>query len=332
MRLRTSSIAIALLFIQQHAVALAFVPAISHPGNTAKIIISPSIDSSEGTTVIGYKNSDYEDDNDTEYPIPVGRFNPPVVNGVNSNRVLAIPSSPDRVASSSSSTTSSHIYEEPAYDYDNCYYPIPVSGGSTSSSSSTTTTTSTPKVPAAGRSKPTIVKKPATRVASKGDVGKKPVINTITNFQDLCNFLAEDDRLTIIEFLAPWCKTCRKLKHSMNKVASDYGDVIVNRVKVKGLVRVVHVEYGPKTEYFITSLLGIRGVPTIQMYHTTNKVWDMTGLINTKDVVSKIEEWLAITDPEERLEHSTNLDDGVLQTAIDNCFYDDYPDFLDEEW
>lgn len=117
----------------------------------------------------------------------------------------------------------------------------------------------------------------------------------------------------------------------MNRVAADYGDAILNRVKVPGIARFAQVEYSPKLERFITEVLQIKGVPTIQIYHGTNKVWDSTGVTGTKDILEQIENWQKLT-PDERIEYSERMDDGVLKSAIDNCFFDDTLDFLEEEW
>lgn len=118
----------------------------------------------------------------------------------------------------------------------------------------------------------------------------------------------------------------------MNQVAIEYGDVVMNRVKVKGLIRIAHVEFTPKLESFITGTLRIRGVPTVQVFgHTTNKVWESTGLTSTNELMEQINSLLQLKDTD-RINHSIQQDDGIVQNAIENCFYDDHPDFLDEEW
>jgi thiol-disulfide isomerase/thioredoxin len=136
---------------------------------------------------------------------------------------------------------------------------------------------------------------------------------------------------TTFRFYAPWCKTCRKLSLNLKKVAIDYGDTIVNRIKLPGIVRFAQVEYSPRLEKFITQILQIQGVPTIQIFYQSYKLYDVSGTTSTKDVVEQIKAW-QLLHVDEKVEYAKQRDDGVLQSAIDNLFYDDYPDFLDEEW
>lgn len=132
-------------------------------------------------------------------------------------------------------------------------------------------------------------------------------------------------------FYAPWCKSCRKLGHNLKKVANDYGDIIVNRVKVNGLIRFGKVEYSNQLQYFISNIMQIKGIPTIQVYYKTYKIYDTTGIVTTKELVEHIQLWLSMNH-NEQIQYAKDIDDGLLQNTIENHFYDDYPDFLEEEW
>ena len=133
-------------------------------------------------------------------------------------------------------------------------------------------------------------------------------------------------------FHAPWCKTCQRLGLKFKRLATEFGDVIADSQKVSGDVRFAEVTYGPETSYFIMDQLQVEGVPTLQLYHGLNKIWQGSGGGRIeKDLRNNVESLLQLQSTNDMTSFAQEMDDGILQAAIEECFYD-YPSFLDEEW
>ena len=111
----------------------------------------------------------------------------------------------------------------------------------------------------------------------------------------------------------------------------ERGDTIVNRQKVTGSIRFAEVQYSDETRLFLTEKLQVRQVPTLQVYtHGKYKVFEQSGMTNTKDLIQTLDS-LAEKSADELLEFAESVDDGVLEMAIEDSFFDS-PDFLNEEW
>eukprot|EP00980_Cylindrotheca_fusiformis_P009995 scaffold2212_cov143-Cylindrotheca_fusiformis.AAC.13 len=160
--------------------------------------------------------------------------------------------------------------------------------------------------------------------------GKKPTIATLTSLDDLKMFLEEDNRMAAIKFYAPWCKTCQRLGLQFQRLATELGDGIAARQKVKGAVRFAEISYSPETNYFIQEQLQVDAVPTLQLYHGLHKVWQRSGTKDTKDLREQVYS-LKQKDGQELVQYAEQQDDGILQHAIEDSLYE-YPDFLNEEW
>jgi hypothetical protein len=110
----------------------------------------------------------------------------------------------------------------------------------------------------------------------------------------------------------------------------ELADGIVARQKVQGRIRCAQVEYTQQTKTLITYHLKVKKVPTLQLYCGLSKLWEVSGKTDTKELraqLSKVEH----LSTEELLEHAESLDDGILQGAIEDSFYES-PSFLNEEW
>jgi thiol-disulfide isomerase/thioredoxin len=130
-------------------------------------------------------------------------------------------------------------------------------------------------------------------------------------------------------FVAPWCKSCQRLGQHFQKLAIELGDGIVDRQKVEGSIRFAQVEYSDETSLFLTEQLQIRQVPTLQLYRSKQKLYEEAGMTNTKGLQTAMQ--ALPTDAYELLAHAEEVDDGILEAAIDEAFYES-PSFLDEEW
>jgi hypothetical protein len=110
----------------------------------------------------------------------------------------------------------------------------------------------------------------------------------------------------------------------------ELGDGIASRKKVEGPLRFAEIAYSPETNHFIQDQLQVDAVPTLQLYHGLNKVWQRSGTKDTRDLREQLF-CLEQKSPEDLVAYAEQEDDGILQHAIDDSFYN-HPTFLDEEW
>lgn len=129
-------------------------------------------------------------------------------------------------------------------------------------------------------------------------------------------------------FYAPWCKSCKKLDLHFHKLAAERGDAIVARQKVLGPVRFVQIPLTQITKSFIESLKVV-GLPTMQLYHRTHKLWEGAGHLNTKQLKEELVALQSLSKAE-LTALAIERDDGVIEEAIEDSFYS--YSFLDEEW
>jgi hypothetical protein len=110
----------------------------------------------------------------------------------------------------------------------------------------------------------------------------------------------------------------------------EMGDGIADRKMVEGQIRLAEVAYSPETHRFIQEQLQVGAVPTLQLYHGLNKLWEKSGSTNTKDLRAQV---FSLDDLNrgELEEYADQADDGILHSLIEDSLYD-YPDFLNEEW
>lgn len=168
-------------------------------------------------------------------------------------------------------------------------------------------------------------------VETKQHFKKKASIVDLSTLEEIRSFVEEDDRMAVIMFYAPFCKSCQKLKVHYDKLAVDMADGIVARKKVHGKIRCARVEFNPQTKYLIMHHLRVAKVPTMQLYYGINKVWDVCGQNDTKELRRTLAE-LDEMSPDELLKHAEALDDGIFLNALEEDLYDNSPEFLNEEW
>eukprot|EP00428_Durinskia_dybowskii_P061984 CAMPEP_0170379630 /NCGR_PEP_ID=MMETSP0117_2-20130122/13442_1 /TAXON_ID=400756 /ORGANISM="Durinskia baltica, Strain CSIRO CS-38" /LENGTH=198 /DNA_ID=CAMNT_0010635075 /DNA_START=203 /DNA_END=795 /DNA_ORIENTATION=- len=118
----------------------------------------------------------------------------------------------------------------------------------------------------------------------------KPKIREIKSMAEFQYFLEEDNRPVAVKFYAPWCKTCKRLGLHFDRLALERGDIVRNRQKTTGEIRFAAIEYGSETARFITEKLQIRGVPTLQLYSGTYKLWEEHGSTSVKGLKQQLDE------------------------------------------
>mmetsp|Transcript_14170 Transcript_14170/g.20767 ORF Transcript_14170/g.20767 Transcript_14170/m.20767 type:complete len:229 (-) Transcript_14170:1239-1925(-) len=105
--------------------------------------------------------------------------------------------------------------------------------------------------------------------SSKTHGGGIPKITSINSRDEFLEFIAEDDRLCVVEFYAGWCKSCHRFGLKYKKLAHDLGDLVDGRsgdVKTIGKARFATVEHTKNARLFKT--FGIKKLPYIQIYRT----------------------------------------------------------------
>jgi len=153
---------------------------------------------------------------------------------------------------------------------------------------------------------------------------------SISSLSELKYFLEDDERPVVIKFYAKWCKKCQRLGRHFDRLAMDMGDCIVDQQMIDGDVRFAAIEFTPASQEFLTNELQIQGLPTVQLYVGTRKLFDESGASGMKKISQELEH-IEEMSHEELLERAEAADDGVLSGLIEESFYDS-PDFLNEEW
>lgn len=87
----------------------------------------------------------------------------------------------------------------------------------------------------------------------------------------------DSDRLTIVDFWAPWCGPCRKLGPVLDEVVSEYSE----KIKVVKL----NTDENLKT----AKEFSISGLPTLLMFKNGQPVERLVGLLPKSSIISNIE-------------------------------------------
>ncbi len=90
----------------------------------------------------------------------------------------------------------------------------------------------------------------------------------------------ESDKLTIVDFWAPWCGPCRMVTPILEELAEEYKD----RTKVVS----VNTDVNP----MVAMQLGIRSIPTVMFFKNGELVDTRIGAMPKKEYVKVIEKHL----------------------------------------
>jgi len=129
------------------------------------------------------------------------------------------------------------------------------------------------------------------------DNGLPAAITKVANIQDFLDFIAEDDRLSIVKFHAAWCKSCQKFGLRYKKLALEEGDKVdcEGRSLERGRVRFAEVEFNSNIK--LCRSLGIKRLPHIHMYKgSQGRIEDFScSPKNFHTVIDKLNENVDIT-------------------------------------
>lgn len=96
------------------------------------------------------------------------------------------------------------------------------------------------------------------------------------NFNDIIS----SNKPTLVDFFATWCGPCKMMNPIIEKVKNDLGDeVTVLKIDVDNN-KEVSIKYG------------IRSVPTLILFKDGEIVWRQSGIVQTKNLIEKIQEFM----------------------------------------
>lgn len=203
----------------------------------------------------------------------------------------------------------------------------PVQGARIRDTRAFVATASRPLVEEAAQA-PVIINQPATG---------KPKITQLKSAEDYRNFIEEDDRLCMIKFYAPYCKSCQKFGQQYSRIGKEIGELTIRNkdgsetTVREGEVRMAEMEYGSNKE--LCKSLGITKLPSIQFYSKAKLVESFScGPRKIGMLLEKLSRFRSMTPAELEFEADMNqgiaLGDSVLEslnieiiseTALPSC-------------
>ncbi|XP_062889698.1 protein disulfide-isomerase A6 [Mobula hypostoma] len=151
--------------------------------------------------------------------------------------------------------------------------------------------------------------------------GKKNVITlTDDNFDE--NVIGSSD-IWMVEFFAPWCGHCKRLEPEWAEAATEVKEQTGGKVKLAAV--------DATTSQMLASRYGIRGYPTIKIFHKDEDTpVDYDGGRSKSDIVARALELFAENAPTPEMKEITNED--VLKKTCDDhqlCIVAVLPHILD---
>ena len=89
------------------------------------------------------------------------------------------------------------------------------------------------------------------------------------------------DKPVLVKFEAEWCGPCKAMKPTIAEIASEYGDKLT--------IATVDIDQNNQTPY----KLGVRGVPTVMLFHKGSIVGQKVGLARKADLAALIDRQVA---------------------------------------
>ena len=89
--------------------------------------------------------------------------------------------------------------------------------------------------------------------------------------------LVGEDRVTVVDFMALWCRKCVFLKGKLEKKASFFGDD----------VRFAFVDVNKVSQELVRGC-GVESMPTLQVYRNGEKLWELVAGEDGEAVVKKL--------------------------------------------
>jgi thioredoxin 1 len=87
---------------------------------------------------------------------------------------------------------------------------------------------------------------------------------------------SQNDKITMVDFWAPWCGPCKIIGPIVDELANEYGD--------KAIIAKLNVDENPE----IAAQLGIRNIPTILFFKNGEVVDKLVGMNSKSTLENKI--------------------------------------------
>ncbi len=89
--------------------------------------------------------------------------------------------------------------------------------------------------------------------------------------------LLKSDKLVLVDFYADWCGPCKKMKPSIDEIATE----------MKDKVQVVRINVDENKT--LVSELGIESIPVIKVYKNEAIVWEVNGYTEKEEMISHLQ-------------------------------------------
>ena len=96
-------------------------------------------------------------------------------------------------------------------------------------------------------------------------------------FHDIVN----GEKPVLVDFFATWCEPCKAQIPILDEVARALGDQV--------RILKIDVERNPG----ISSQVGVRGIPTLVIYHRGELKWRTSGLQSARELVAALRKYLS---------------------------------------
>ncbi|HEY8538340.1 MAG TPA: thioredoxin [Steroidobacteraceae bacterium] len=89
------------------------------------------------------------------------------------------------------------------------------------------------------------------------------------------------DRPVLVKFEAEWCGPCKAMKPAIAELAEEYGDKLT--------IATLDIDQNLQTPH----RFGVRGIPTVILFHRGNVVGQKVGLARKAELVAMIDKQVA---------------------------------------
>lgn len=96
------------------------------------------------------------------------------------------------------------------------------------------------------------------------------------SMDDYKHMVTSDEKLVLVDFYAPWCGPCKKMKPYLEEIEKEMSDK----------VKVIRIDVDQHPE--LANQLRIQSIPELKLYKNGEQVWNNIGYIGKEIVVENI--------------------------------------------